>query len=68
VNVGSNPAAGQLTVKLHLRARMKGDYHRYISGFKTISNRKNAEEHTLLAYKAAQVSTAAGGRRLLLTK
>jgi hypothetical protein len=34
--------------------KMKGDYHRYLAEFKTSLDRKEAAEHTLLAYKAAQ--------------
>lgn len=36
-------------------APSQGDYHRYLAEFKTGAERKEAAEHTLLAYKAAQV-------------
>eukprot|EP00955_Chlamydomonas_euryale_P048241 353919-Chlamydomonas_euryale.AAC.5 len=38
--------------------KMKGDYHRYLAEFKTSADRKEAAEHTMLAYKAAQVCLA----------
>ena len=38
--------------------KMKGDYHRYLAEFKTAQDRKEAAEHTLMAYKAAQVILA----------
>jgi hypothetical protein len=41
--------------------RLQGDYHRYLAEFKTGADRKEAAEHTLLAYKAAQVRGAGAG-------
>ncbi|TVU29542.1 hypothetical protein EJB05_21112, partial [Eragrostis curvula] len=34
--------------------KMKGDYYRYLAEFKTGSERKDAAENTMVAYKAAQ--------------
>jgi hypothetical protein len=40
---------------LHITTQtQQGDYHRYLAEFKTGADRKEAAEHTLLAYKAAQ--------------
>ena len=41
--------------------RLPGDYHRYLAEFKTGADRKEAAEHTLLAYKAAQVRVYGAG-------
>lgn len=42
---------------------LQGDYHRYLAEFKTGTERKEAAEHTLLAYKAAQVRPWGACRR-----
>ncbi|XP_027112803.1 14-3-3-like protein B [Coffea eugenioides] len=47
------PAAGAGDSKVFY-LKMKGDYHRYLAEFKTASERKEAAENTLNAYKAAQ--------------
>ncbi|XP_074304175.1 14-3-3 protein 2-like [Silene latifolia] len=47
------PAAGNGDSKVFY-LKMKGDYHRYLAEFKTGSDRKEAAESTLTAYKAAQ--------------
>lgn len=44
---------------------LQGDYHRYLAEFKTGAERKEAAEHTLLAYKAAQVRSCRGQVLLL---
>eukprot|EP00887_Chlorella_sp_A99_P006261 scaffold3.g6261.t1 len=46
---GGGPAAGGAARPVAPR-----DYHRYLAEFKTGAERKEAAEHTLLAYKAAQ--------------
>ncbi|XP_074263069.1 14-3-3-like protein 16R [Silene latifolia] len=47
------PSAGNGDSKVFY-LKMKGDYHRYLAEFKTGSDRKEAAESTLTAYKAAQ--------------
>jgi len=47
------PAAGSGDSKVFY-LKMKGDYHRYLAEFKTGTDRKEAAENTLNAYKAAQ--------------
>ncbi|CAL9122919.1 unnamed protein product [Musa acuminata var. zebrina] len=47
------PAAAAADSKVFY-LKMKGDYHRYLAEFTTGSERKDAAENTLAAYKAAQ--------------
>ncbi|URE45954.1 hypothetical protein MUK42_25218 [Musa troglodytarum] len=47
------PAAAAADSKVFY-LKMKGDYHRYLAEFRTGSERKDAAENTLTAYKAAQ--------------
>ncbi|KAM7267236.1 hypothetical protein ACFE04_009402 [Oxalis oulophora] len=47
------PAASSAESKVFY-LKMKGDYFRYLAEFKTGSERKEAAENTLLAYKSAQ--------------
>ncbi|CAO2830600.1 unnamed protein product [Amaranthus hypochondriacus] len=47
------PAASNADSKVFY-LKMKGDYYRYLAEFKTGSERKEAAENTLTAYKAAQ--------------
>ena len=49
------PAASNADSKVFY-LKMKGDYYRYLAEFKTGSERKEAAENTLTAYKAAQVT------------
>ncbi|KAL7168490.1 hypothetical protein ACSBR2_038849 [Camellia fascicularis] len=35
--------------------KMKSDYHRYLTKFKTVAERKESAESTLTTYKAAQI-------------
>lgn len=49
IPVASNPDSKVFYLK------MKGDYYRYLAEFTTGSERKEAAENTLSAYKAAQV-------------
>jgi len=51
----SHPSVFSHTRKQHTPISIhQGDYHRYLAEFKTGADRKEAAEHTLLAYKAAQ--------------
>ena len=54
-SAAESPAAACLRVPTEPGAALpQGDYHRYLAEFKTGTERKEAAEHTLLAYKAAQ--------------
>ena len=53
----ADPSASSPALLLSAR---QGDYHRYLAEFKTGTERKEAAEHTLLAYKAAQVRHGSG--------
>ncbi|RWW34832.1 hypothetical protein BHE74_00059230 [Ensete ventricosum] len=55
------PAAAAADSKVFY-LKMKGDYHRYLAEFKTGSERKDAAENTLAAYKAAQLTSSASIR------
>lgn len=48
------PAATSAADSKVFYLKMKGDYHRYLAEFKTGSDRKEAAESTLSAYKSAQ--------------
>jgi hypothetical protein len=48
-------AVAPTLLTLFFATSLQGDYHRYLAEFKTGADRKEAAEHTLLAYKAAQV-------------
>ncbi|XXG61091.1 hypothetical protein AAC387_Pa04g2833 [Persea americana] len=52
------PAAGSSESKVFY-LKMKGDYHRYLAEFKIGTERKEAAEDTMVAYKAAQDIAAA---------
>lgn len=59
------PAASSAESKVFY-LKMKGDYYRYLAEFKTASERKEAAESTLLAYKSAQVGNQYDVLSLLL--
>lgn len=65
----THPAAAPWTptwmLSTPLPPSLQGDYHRYLAEFKTGAERKEAAEHTLLAYKAAQVRSCWGQVLLL---